>query len=308
MQHFDSLRAAQLDGAWLTIGAFDGVHVGHQTILSQLAAGAQQAGAPAVLLTFHPHPRQVLGGAQHAFYLSGPQEKVDLVAELGLDAMITHPFTTQTAQTTARDFVGLIHKQLGLKQLWVGRDFALGHNRVGDVATLQRFGQELGFGVHVIQPVEREGEIVSSSRIRRLLGEGDVEGAKQLLGRPYRLSGRVASGAGRGHGLGIPTANLLVAGRRVVPASGVYAGWAALAGRRWGAVTNIGVRPTFEDRLEAPVVETHLLDYDGEDFYDRELQLDFAARLRAEQRFSGVDELLAQIRLDIEQAREILNA
>lgn len=307
MQHFDSLQAAQFAGAWLTIGAYDGVHIGHQTILKQLTAGAHEAGAPAVLLTFHPHPRQVLRGPRHAFYLTGPNEKVKLVAELGLDAMITHPFTVHTAQTPARAFVELIHKHLGLKQLWVGSDFALGHNREGDVPALRAFGKELGFKVHVVSPVEQGGAIISSSRIRGLLAAGDVPEAGKLLGRPYRLTGKVAPGAGRGHGLGIPTANLVPAERRVVPAAGVYAGWAHFQGRRWIAVTNIGVRPTFQDQLEAPVVETHLLDYDGEDFYEQKLHLDFVARLRAEKRFSGVDELLAQIRLDIEQARKLLN-
>ena len=306
MQQYHGLHDLHLEGAWLAIGAFDGVHRGHQAILQQLTAGAHAVGSPAVLLSFYPHPVEVLRGPQHSFYLTTPEEKAALVAPFGLDALVTQPFTLEFSKTTAREFVGMVVERVGLRQLWVGQDFALGHNREGDVATLRRYGEELGFELHVVAPVEAQGGVISSSRIRKLLAAGEVAAAADLLGRPYAISGEVEAGAGRGRTIGIPTANLKVWPQRAVPASGVYAGWAAVNGQRWPAVTNIGVRPTFDEKLEAPVVETHILDYDGGDFYGQALHLEFVARLRAEQRFDGVEALIAQIHADIADARRIL--
>ena len=306
MQQFSALQDSQLKAAWLTIGAFDGVHVGHQTILREITAGAHAKGSPAVVLSFDPHPIEVLRGPLESFYLSSLQEKTKWIADLGVDALITQPFDRQVAQTSARDFVLKLKKHLDLNQLWVGEDFALGHNREGDLPTLRSFGDELGFDVKIVAAVELDGDIVSSSRIRKLVAEGEVEAAKALLGRPYTLTGKVVRGKGRGASIGIPTANLEIWPKRAVPAEGVYAGWAEVQGKRWAAVTNIGVRPTFEDKLLAPVVESHLLDYDGGEFYGEDFGLDFVTRLRAEKRFSGVDELLAQIKKDIQRARELL--
>ena len=306
MQHFASLHQAQLKNAWLTIGAFDGVHLGHQKILKELTAAAHSNQASAVVLTFFPHPVEVLRGPRNAFYLTSPQEKAERIAALGIDALITHPFTQETVSISARDFVAQLKKQLDLQQLWVGHNFALGHNREGDVPALRAFGADLGFSVHLVEAVEVEGEVVSSSRIRALLAEGDIQTAARLLRRPYGFSGEVVTGANRGRSLGIPTANLKIWEKRAVPASGVYVTWVTLKNKRWGAVTNIGTRPTFDDKLAAPVVETHILDYDGGDFYGQTLRLDFLARLRAEQRFDGVGALLAQIQKDIEAARTVL--
>jgi riboflavin kinase/FMN adenylyltransferase len=306
MQQFSALQDSQLKAAWLTIGAFDGVHVGHQTILREITAGAHAKGSPAVVLSFDPHPIEVLRGPLESFYLSSLQEKTKWIADLGVDALITQPFDRLVAQTSARDFVLKLKKHLDLNQLWVGEDFALGHNREGDLPTLRSFGDELGFDVKIVAAVEMDGDIVSSSRIRKLVAEGEVEAAKALLGRPYTLTGKVVRGEGRGASIGIPTANLEIWPKRAVPAEGVYAGWAEVQGKRWAAVTNIGVRPTFEDKLLAPVVESHLLDYDGGEFYGEDFGLDFVTRLRAEKRFSGVDELLAQIKKDIQRARELL--
>lgn len=308
MQLYNSLQAARLEGTWLTIGAFDGVHLGHQKILSELTAGAHARGAPAVALSFFPHPVEVLRGPRRAFYLSSPEEKIELLEELGLDALVVHPFDALVAQTPARDFVEQLKQQLDLKQLWMGHDFALGHNRQGDFPTLQRFGAEMGFELHPVEAVELDGAPISSSRVRALLSEGKVEDAARCLGRPYALGGKVVRGAGRGASIGIPTANLDVWPKRAVPASGVYVCRAHIRGRIWGAVTNIGVRPTFEDQLVAPVVETHILDYAGDSLYGRQLRLEFLARLRDEKRFSSVDALIAQIQKDVEAGREHLAA
>lgn len=307
MQHLTSLQQAGLDKAWLTIGVFDGVHVGHQKLIKDLATTAHAAGVPAVVLSFDPHPVEILRAPRDSFYLSGPREKANQIEVLGADSLITQTFDQTLANTSARDFVLQLKEHLGFEQLWVGHDFALGHGREGDVPKLRTFGKELGFTVHLVEPIELDGAIVSSSRIRRLISAGDVLAASRLLGRPYSLSGEVVSGAKRGRSIGIPTANMQVSPKRVVPATGVYVCWAYVAGKRWGAVTNIGLRPTFDDKLPAPVVEAHILDYDGGEFYGQTLNLDFVSRLRSEQKFSGVEELLAQIGRDTEQARAQLS-
>lgn len=308
MQQLPSLQGAQLSKTWLTIGVFDGVHLGHQKILKDLTAAAHAHGAAAVVLSFYPHPVEVLHAPVHYFYLSSPAGKAEHIAALGVDTLINQPFSPTLAHTPARDFVYLLSNRLGMQQLWVGHDFALGHNRAGNIPALIEFGKEMDFTVHPVDPVRLNGEIVSSSRVRTLLGEGNVDEAARFLGRPYSLDGEVTGGAGRGRGLGIPTANLALGNKRALPASGVYVTWATLGNRRWGSVTNIGVRPTFEDQPAAPVVETHLLDYDGDEFYGEILRLDFITRLRAEQKFSGVGELLAQIQRDIEAGRLVLTA
>jgi riboflavin kinase/FMN adenylyltransferase len=306
MQPFGLLQDAQFENTWLSIGAFDGVHLGHQAILKNLVAGAHQGGAPAVVLSFFPHPVEVLRGPLDSFYLSSPEDKAAQIEALGVDALITQAFDLEFSQTSAREFVEQLKQRLGLKRLWVGEDFALGHNREGNVARLRELGAELDFAVDVVAPVETEGGVVSSSRIRRLLADGDVKVAARLLGRRYTVRGEVVKGAGRGASIGIPTANLKLWPKLAVPASGVYACWAEVAGTRWAAVANIGVRPTFEDKLEAPVVEALLLDYDGEDFYGEELQLEFVTRLRSEQKFESVEALLTQVESDKQRGREIL--
>jgi len=307
MKQFASLQDAQCKNAWLTIGAFDGLHLGHQRILNDLTTGAHQQGETAVVLTFYPHPSEVLRGPRDNFYLMSPEAKAQQIELMGADIFINQPFDLEFSKTSSRDFVTQLKDRLGLKELWVGHDFALGHNREGDFATLQKYGAEMNFSVHAVRTVEIDGEPVSSSRIRARLAAGDVQAAARMLGRPYSLAGEVTGGAKRGRSIGIPTANLALWEKRAVPASGVYVTWATLNDKRYGSVTNIGVRPTFEEKLLGPVVEAHLLDYDGVEFYGQTLRLDFIARLRGEQRFAGVDELVAQIHRDIEAGRIVLS-
>lgn len=277
-------------------------------MIKDMVATAHAQDALAVVLTFDPHPAEVLRGPRTAFYLSDPEEKSSQIEALGADALITQTFNRDLADTSAREFVSQIKQHLDLKQLWVGHDFALGHDRQGDVPTLQTFGKDMDFTVHLVDPVGLDGAVISSSRIRRLLAEGKVTAAARLLGRPYSLSGEVVGGAKRGRSIGIPTANIKISEKRAVPANGVYVCWAYLDGQRWGAVTNIGVRPTFDDKLPAPVVEAHILDFDGNEFYGQRLGLDFISHLRPEQRFDGVDALIAQIQRDTTAAREQLAA
>lgn len=306
MQHVTSLDDLRLDRpAHVTIGAFDGVHRGHQALISEMVAAAHAEGQAAVVVTFFPHPSVVLRGRRPSFYLTTPEEKAQYLAGLGVEAVVTHPFNRQVAGITAGEFVDRLVNHARLSVLWAGPDFALGHNREGDLAFLQAAGERLGFGVRVMQPVLIDGEVISSTRIRQTLRDGAVEQAARYLGRPFRLTGEVVEGAKRGRTLGIPTANVAVSEETAVPAVGVYAVQAEHDGGQSSAVVNIGYRPTFDRAEPRPVIEAHLLDFEG-DLYGRPLTLAFIARLRPERKFPGIEALLAQIHRDIESARAIL--
>ncbi|MDD5467398.1 MAG: bifunctional riboflavin kinase/FAD synthetase [Anaerolineales bacterium] len=305
MLYYTSIDAVSLKDVWLSIGSFDGVHLGHQEVLKTLTQGAHAQGVQAVILTFYPHPAVVLGRRKDPFYLTTQDEKVALLTAGGVDVVIIQPFDLQLAQTTAHDFMARLHASLGLKHLVVGYDFALGRNREGNVQRLVELGDEFSYQVHVMSPFMLGGEPVSSSRIRKLLVDGNVDQIEALLSRPFRLSGNVVPGDGRGHKLGFPTANLEVWAERAIPASGVYVCRAYVDGAMWGAVTNVGFRPTFDARLDRPIIETHLLGY-NQDLYGKSVQLEFIERLRAEKRFSSVDELIDQVNQDIATARERL--
>lgn len=307
MEHVSSLATVQLTGAWLTIGAFDGVHLGHQKIIQQLTAGAHAVGAPAVVITFHPHPLRVLRGGSGPWYLTTPEQRAELLGDLGVDWVITHAFDQTVASLPGREFLSIIHAQLGISQLWVGYDFAMGYGRDTDVDTLRALSLELGFTLQVAQAVTLDEGVVSSRRIRALLAEGDVAGAARLLDRPYTVDGLVVPGDRRGRQIGVPTANLQVWEEQVLPGAGVYACYAEVDGKVYGAASNVGVRPTFDGGSAKIHVEAHLLDYDG-DLYGRRVTLAFFDRLRGEQRFSGIEALVSQIRLDIETTRGLLEA
>ena len=303
MRHFWSLEGIDLHNSWLTIGSFDGVHRGHQEILRKLTAGAHEAGSPAVVITFFPHPSVVLGKRKDAHYLTSPEERAALLGYYGVDVVITYPFNRQVASTSAHDFIANLDEPLDINHLIVGYDFALGKDREGNVTRLKSLGEAFGYTVDSIPPFQLDGEIVSSSRIRDLLITGEVAQAARLLGRPYQIPGDVITGEGRGSTIGIPTANLAVWAEQTIPKSGVYVCQAEVNGETWGAVTNIGVRPTFDSGSSTPTVEAHLLDF-HEDLYGQKIRLEFLSRLRDEQRFPSVNALVSQIHADIERARE----
>ena len=307
MRHVTSLEELGLDRpSAMTIGAFDGVHRGHQALIGEMAAAAHASGRTAVVLTFFPHPSVVLRGRRPSFYLSSPEEKAEYLSQLGVDAMATHPFSLAVSEISAGEFVDRLLTYARLDELWCGPDFALGHNREGTVDYLQVEGKRRGFRVRVKAPVLIDGEVISSTRIRQTLRDGAVEQAARYLGRPFRLSGQVVEGAKRGRQLGIPTANLAVSEERATPALGVYACLARAPGWQGQAVVNIGFRPTFEGGEARPTVEAHLLDYSG-NLYGEIVSLDFVARLRPEIKFPGVEALLAQIQRDILEARRLLD-
>jgi riboflavin kinase / FMN adenylyltransferase len=306
MQVIDDLAHARLQGETiLTIGAFDGVHRGHQALIASVIERARATGRQAALMTFHPHPAVVLAPARAPKYLTTPGEKIALLEELGLDVVVLLPFNHDVANTTAQDFMRMVRERLGLRELWVGADFALGRGREGNVDRLRELGQEMGYEVHVVPPVIEGGAPISSTRIRALIQHGEVAEAAQLLGRYPSVSGEVVSGARRGRQFGFPTANLEVRDERAVPANGVYAVFALLGATRYPAVANVGVRPSFDNGERT--VETYIFDFDQE-IYGCDLVVEFVARLRDERRFREIDELIAQIERDSEQAREMLAA
>ena len=305
MRHFQSLEGVQLQDTWLTIGTFDGVHRGHQEIVSNLVSQAHADGSQAVVLTFYPHPAVVIGKRQNPSYLTTPEERANLLGDLGVDVVITFPFTPPVSKISAQEFITMLRQHLGMQHLLVGPDFALGHNRIGNIHYLSEIGKSLGFTVSTIIPFELEGQIVSSSRIRAALRDGDLALVNNLLGRPYFVKGQVVPGDGRGHTIGIPTANLSLWIERALPKSGVYVTQGLINGDSYGAVTNIGTRPTFASDHERLQVEAHLLDFD-EQIYGLEVRLDFISHLRDERKFSGIDALVNQIQQDIIQAKGVL--
>jgi len=289
----------------LTIGVFDGVHLGHKYLISQLMEHARQQNLLSGVVTFRQHPQEVLSPRTKLPYLTNLAEKVNLLKNEGVEVVITLSFTRELAQLSAGQFVSLLRKYLRMRGLIIGPDFALGRNREGNVNTLRKLGQDMHFNVIVIPPVMVNGEVVSSTAIRNALADGDVKRVVSLIGRYFSLQGRVTTGAGRGLELGFPTANLEVDPKQALPLEGVYATWAYIDDKVCQSVTNIGRRPTFGGN--GRTVETYILDYHG-NLYGRELRIDIVERLRGEKRFDTVEELKKQIAEDVKQGVAILNS
>ncbi|MBN1246264.1 MAG: bifunctional riboflavin kinase/FAD synthetase [Anaerolineae bacterium] len=290
-------------GSAVTIGAFDGVHRGHEALIRRMVGGAVRRGLVPVVVTFDPLPGQVLQPESYQL-LSSLDERLDRIASLGVQGTVILPFDHAFMATPAGVFVDLLFHQLRMRGLWVGPDFALGKDREGNVAFLRDAGLRQGFSVHVFEEtVLWEGQPVRSSRIRGALRSGDVQEANGCLGYAYRLTGTVTHGDGRGQRLGFPTANLRISDHRLLPANGVYVCEAQLSGSRYAAMTNIGTRPTFDNGKRT--VEAYLLDFDR-DIYGAEMQLAFLKRLRPELRFSSVEALIEQMVEDETTARHWL--
>ncbi|MCD4801788.1 MAG: bifunctional riboflavin kinase/FAD synthetase [Anaerolineales bacterium] len=304
MQHFHNVEEIHLEESWLTIGSFDGVHLGHQQIIRDLVKGAHDNGQPAVVVTFHPHPQLIIKKEGRPFYLTLPGKRAQLLGDLGVDIVLTYPFSSETSQMRAKEFIALLHQRLQFSRLWVGYDFALGRNREGDPAYLKNLGQQFGYALKEILPYSIDGELVSSSRIRKSIREGEMREAAALLGRPFEVTGTVVVGENRGKSLGFATSNLDVPQEIVDIKPGVYACLTDVDGQTWKAVTNIGFRPTFGDGILSPRIEAHLLEFSGS-LYGEELSLKFVERLRDEMKFDQVSALQAQIKADIDQALQI---
>ena len=287
----------------LTVGSFDGLHRGHQKLFRELIARAKTRGVLSAAVTFYPHPRVVLHPDVQPTYLTTDNERARILKGLGLDLLVLIAFTRELAATPAEDFVRQLVQELRMRELWVGPGFALGRGREGQIPALSRLGETLGYALHTVAPIYDEGEPISSTRIRRLLANGQVADAARLLGRYYALSGAVLHGAQRGRQLGFRTANLRVPVERASPADGVYAVWAIAGDERHPGVANIGIRPSFDagERL----LETHLIGFEG-DLYGRHLRVEFVRHLRGEQRFESAEALTAQVQEDIRVATRLL--
>ena len=299
------LQGWDLHDARVTIGSFDGVHRGHQLIIRRLVESAREAGAPAVVITFYPHPAVVLGKKANHYYLSHPAEREEMLKELGIDEVITLAFSRELAALSPEEFLTPLKSHLGMKELWVGYDFALGRNRAGNTQRLSELGEEFGYELKLLDPFQQDDKVISSSLIRDCLANGDMEAANNMLGRTYSLTGNVVVGDGRGRQIGFPTANLSFWEEKLVPRNGIYAGWAWVEGRRYGTAINIGLRPTFGDDLLHPRVEPFILDFDR-DIYGEEIRVEFVKFLRPEARYDSIDELIEQIFKDVENTREVL--
>jgi len=288
----------------LTIGVFDGVHLGHKYLISQLMEHARQEELLGGVVTFRQHPQEVLSPRTKLPFLTDLGQRTNLLKNEGVDAIITLSFTGEVAQLSASQFVSLLKRCLRMRGLLIGPDFALGRNREGKPDVLRRLGQDMNFSVTVIPHIIINGEVVSSTAIRKALADGDMKRVLNLIGRPFSLHGRVISGTGRGLELGFPTANLNIGPKQALPTEGVYATRAYIDDKAYQSMTNIGRRPTFGGNQRT--VEVYILDY-GNELYGRRLKIDIIKRLRGERQFDSVEELKKQIAEDVKQGRAILN-
>jgi len=295
---------SEFKGAFITIGNFDGVHLGHHCIFQKLLREAHGENRKAVLVTFVPHPKMILHPERRPFYLlTTIEEKINLLEASGLDAVILIPFTLAYAEVTAESFIlDFLWKELQVRKIFIGHDYNFGKNKGGNKDVLTAFGKKLGFDVAVINAVSVGDTVISSTRIRKAILGGDVKTAALLLGRPYNVSGAVIEGKRRGAEMGFPTANIKPY-KELLPARGVYAAVVKLEGETYRGVLNIGFNPTFGD---VPLsLEVHLMDFSG-NIYGKSLEVLFIDSIREERAFPGPEELARQIRKDVERARDIL--
>jgi len=297
-------RAISPQGSVVCIGAFDGLHLGHRALVGRAVSRARALGLPAVALSFELLPREFFARDAKPPRLMLPRAKLEGLYDLGCDSVGLLRFNARLASMPAEDFVrDVLVKRLSAREVWVGPEFHFGKGRTGDLALLKKMGVELGFTAHEIEPVQLDGERVSSTRIRAALTAGDFHTASRLLGRPYAIGGHVVHGKQLGRTLGYPTANLRYGGK--TPAlRGIYATWVhGVAAHPWPSVSSFGTRPTV-DGIE-PLLEAHLFDFEG-DLYGRRIDVEFVAHLRDEEKFPDLPSLVAQMQRDDEQARAIL--
>lgn len=305
MNQYRSLEEIALQKSWLAVGVFDGVHRGHQEILKKLTAGAHEMDLPAVVLTFDPHPSKVFGRGEIKL-LTLPDERAEILGDMGVDVVITHPFNREVANITAFDFMQRLKSHIGLDHLILGYDSALGKDREGSIPRLTEIGAELGYTVETVSALSDESGVISSTEIRKLVAVGKVEEAAKLMGRPYRLQGVVIRGDQRGRTIGFPTANLDYAVDKLIPSGGIYVCWAFVNNEKFQAAVNVGTNPTFTPDKKALSVEAYLLNFDR-NIYDEVLRLEFMSRLRDELKFDSVEALVTQIKDDVANTKTILD-
>ena len=290
-----------------TVGVFDGVHRGHQMLIQKVVDEAHARGATAVVVTFDRHPLELLSPPDAPELITTLRQRAEVFEQIGVDVLLVLRFDENFRQFPAEHFIErVLVEALGAVHLVVGANFRFGHGGTGTVEMLNAMGESLGFTVEVFSLLEQQAgpQAVSSSLIRRQLHDGEVERVAEEMGRPFRLEGHVVKGAGRGRKLGIPTANLDLPPKLILPKVGVYAGWLVIEGERIPAVINVGYNPTFEDR-DRPIVEVHALDWEG-DLYGKVVGVEFTHHLRDELKFESGDAMMVEIRKDISRSRELL--
>jgi len=288
----------------VTVGVFDGVHLGHQELISCAVARGRERRLPTVLVTFDPHPAELIRPGSHPARLTSLRRRADLVAELGVDAFCVLPFTAELSRQEPAEFAHeVLVERLHAADVMVGRNFTFGHRAAGDVTLLTTLGQRFGFGVQGLDLIREDSITYSSTYIRACIDAGDVTAAAAALGRPHRVEGVVVHGDHRGRDLGYPTANIATAPYTALPADGVYAGRFAIGERLLGTAISVGTNPTFSGRERS--VEAYVLDAD-ENFYGFDVAVDFEHRLRGQERFDDVDALIERMGRDVDRTRELL--
>lgn len=307
MQSINSLDqvAGGFTGSAVTIGKFDGIHLGHQKLIGALTKAASEHSIQSVLVTFDRHPDALLKPAEAKLPLIGPNQKRDLIAALGIDVLITLPFDDSLAQLSPEQFVQkILIDELKAKIVLVGEDFRFGHRGAGDVSLLHELGQQLGFEVRVVSSAELDGEKISSSNIRMALDQGNVVKAAKMFGQVHTSVGMIEHGLKIGRSIGFPTANMARDCEGYLPLDGVYAGWLVVDGERYPAAHSVGINETFQ--AVPRLVESHILDRDDINLYDKIVTLEFIDFIRPAAKFSGVEDLVAEINRDLVKVRQKL--
>jgi riboflavin kinase/FMN adenylyltransferase len=307
----DIIQGVPVSGQTMAIGDFDGVHLGHGEVIGRAVAAARQIGVPSSVMTFHPHPREVLGSPVYSTYLTPIDKKLTRFEALGVDRVYIVEFNPTLAALPPEAFVEGVLKPLKVKHISVGFNFTFGHRGIGTSSLLKELGLP-DFNVDIVEPFLVQGERVSSTLIREALALGNADRAETLLGRAFEVAGEVVPGDGRGRTIGVPTANVSVTEPVVKPANGVYAVHVRIetgeeAGRCYDGIMNVGVKPTFHSSLPAPSWEVHIFEYTG-DLYGQRISIEIYSRIRDERKFESIDALIAQIRSDIIEAKRRLHA
>ncbi len=305
MDHIENIKPKNNQVIYATIGAFDGVHIGHQYLISSMVKQARKNNAKTLVVTFHPHPVVVLKSIPMPFYISSPDEKEQIFHDLGIDYVLCLKFNKEMAKYTPEQFLDIVLNEYPVKQFWLGVDFALGKNRSGSIPVLHEIGKEKGFTIVDFQHLENDGEKVSSSQIRNWILDGNFPQTTLALNRYYSIHGAITHGDSRGRKIGFPTANLEIWKGKLLPSTGVYATWIEIGKKVYPSVTNVGVRPTFENQTDQPIVETFIHDF-SQDIYDYQVKLHFVEKTRNEKKFESVELLIQQIQKDAKQSEEIL--
>lgn len=301
--HEEFTRYSSLSDSVITIGVLDGVHKGHIHLLKTLISEARRTGRQSVVVTFKEHPAAIVNASYKPMYITSLEDRIALISDLGIDKVVPVTFDREFSMMSTEDFITILKEYMKMQTLVVGPDFAMGHMRQGDLTTLRKLSDKMQFSLHVVDNLELSQQLVKSTTIRNAIESGNVVEAAKLLGRNFKLKGTVVSGDRRGRTLGFPTANLDVSKEMAVPGNSIYATWAYVDGIRYMSSTSIGTRPTFGRNKKT--IEAHLIGFEG-DLYGEELCLEFVDRLRPEEKYEDIKELLLQIERDVTKTKKIL--